>query len=121
MRRKIEPIMIKGSKYAVRDVIGTDTSIMSTTPALLKRYVNDWYRPDLQAVVVVGDIDIARIETLIKQNFSNLPRRANPRPRLEEPLPGNKAPLVGIASDKEAPSAFVEIYIKQPRFRVNTV
>jgi zinc protease len=121
MRRKIEPIMFKGSKYAVRDVIGTDTSILSATAPLLKRYVNDWYRPDLQAVVVVGDIDVARIETLIKQNFSSLPRRANPRPRLEEPLPGNKAPLVGIASDKEAPSAFVEIYIKQPRFRVNTV
>jgi zinc protease len=121
MRRKIEPIMFKGSKYAVRDVIGTDTSIMSANSALLKRYVNDWYRPDLQAVVVVGDIDVARIETLIKQNFSSLPRRANPRPRTLEPLPDNNAPLVGVATDKEAPSAFVEIYIKQPRMRVNTV
>ena len=121
MRRKIEPIMFKGSKYAVRDVIGTDTSIMSATPALLKRYVDDWYRPDLQAVVVVGDIDVARIEALIRQNFSSIPRRTNPRARTSEPLPDNRAPLVAIASDKEAPSASVELYFKQPRMRVATV
>jgi zinc protease len=62
-----------GLKYATRDVIGTDRSIMSATPALLKRFYNDWYRPDLQAVVVVGDVDVAAVEALIK-NTSPLSR-----------------------------------------------
>ena len=121
MRRKLEPIMFKGSKYATRDVIGTDRSILSATPALLKRFYNDWYRPDLQAVIVVGDVDVANVEALIKKHFSAVPRPTNPRPRTVVDLPDNREPLVGVASDKEAFGTTVEINIKLPRTPVATV
>ncbi|HEY9227510.1 MAG TPA: insulinase family protein, partial [Gemmatimonadaceae bacterium] len=120
MRRRLAPIIYKGSKYATRDVIGTDTSILSATPALLKRYYKDWYRPDLQAVVVVGDVDVANIEALIKKHFT-APRPTNPRARVEAELPDNREPLVAIASDPEATNTTVQLYIKLPRTRVTTV
>ena len=118
---KLDPIMYKGSRYATRNVIGSDKTIMSATPALLRRFYNDWYRPDNQAVVVVGDIDVARVEALIKQNFGSIPKAANPRPRPDADLPDNVAPLIAIGSDKELPSSSVELHIKLPRFRVSTV
>jgi zinc protease len=121
MRRKMAPIMYKGSKYATRDVIGTDRSILSATPALLKRFYNDWYRPDLQAVVVVGDIDVANVEALIKKHFSAIPRPNNPRPRVVVDLPDNREPLVAIASDKEAFGTTVQLITKLPRTTVTTV
>ena len=120
MRRKMAPIMYKDSKYATRDVIGTDRSIMSATPALLKRFYNDWYRPDLQAVVVVGDVDVAAVEALIKKHFTAAPR-PNPRPRIVVELPDNREPLVAVASDKEAPGTTVQIIIKLPRTTITTV
>ena len=120
MRRKMAPIMYKDSKYATRDVIGTDRSILSATPALLKRFYNDWYRPDLQAVVVVGDVDVATVEALIKKHFTAVPR-PNPRPRVVVDLPDTREPLVAVASDKEAPGTTVQIIIKLPRTTVTTV
>jgi len=121
MRRTLEPVMYKGSKYATRDVIGTDTSIWSATPALLRRFYTDWYRPDLQAVVVVGDIDVDNVESLIRKNFGDIPRKANPRPRVYDDVPDNTQPLIGIASDKEATTTQVQVYIKLPHTTVTTV
>jgi len=121
MRRKTAPIMYKGSKYATRDVIGTDKSILSATPALLKRFYTDWYRPDLQAVVVVGDIDVTAIESLLKKHFSAVPKPVNPRPRTVTEIPDNREPLVAIASDKEATSTQAQLIIKLPGTHVVTV
>jgi zinc protease len=115
------PIAFKGSRYAIRLPIGTDTSIRTATPAKLRRYYRDWYRPDLMAVVAVGDFDPARIEALIKQHFSSIPKATNPRPRTEATIPDNATPLVAITKDKEAQGSSVELIFKMPKPVMKTV
>ncbi|HVX38267.1 MAG TPA: insulinase family protein [Gemmatimonadaceae bacterium] len=115
MRQQYWPIMFRGSKYADRWVVGTKESIMSSTPALLRRFYDDWYRPDLEAVIAVGDFDPAQMEALIKKHFSGIPRAKNPRPRVLADVPTNKEPLVAITTDKEAQNNVVELLFKQPQ------
>src|SRR5688572_14391265 len=77
------PIAFKGSRYATRLPIGSDSIIRNAQPSTLRRFYRDWYRPDLMAVVAVGDFDPARIEALIKQHFSAIPRATRPRARTD--------------------------------------
>jgi zinc protease len=121
MFQQMLPIALKGSRYATRLPIGTDTSIMGATTAKLRPFYQDWYRPDLMAVIAVGDFDIADIEARIKARFSGLPRRTNARPRTVSTVPGNIKPLVAIASDKEATSSDVSLYFKLPKNTTTTV
>ena len=115
------PIALKGSRYAVRLPIGTEQSILSANPAKLRRFYTDWYRPDLMAVIAVGDFDPTRIETLIRQHFSRIQPRANPRPRPVVDVPDNRAPLVAIATDPEAGSSGVNVIFKLPPDETRTV
>src|ERR1700760_4345383 len=62
MRRVYWPVMLDNSRYAVRLPIGLDTVLEHFPPAAIKRFHHDWYRPDLQAVIIVGDIDAAAME-----------------------------------------------------------
>src|SRR5262245_35350153 len=68
------PTALKGSLYAERLPIGNEQSIMSATPERLRSFYKTWYRPDLQAVVAVGDFDPAAIEAQIKKHFSGIPK-----------------------------------------------
>ncbi|HET9425816.1 MAG TPA: insulinase family protein [Gemmatimonadaceae bacterium] len=115
------PIAFKGSRYATRLPIGTDTSIRTASPSKLRRFYRDWYRPDLMAIVAVGDFDPARIEALIKQHFSGIPKAARPRPRIEATIPDNAAPLVAITKDKEAQGSSVELIFKMKKPEMKTV
>lgn len=121
MRQQYWSTMFRGSRYADRFVIGTDTSIMSSTVALLKRFYTDWYRPDMMAVVAVGDFDAAQIEGIIKQHFTGIPAARNPRPRIVADVPGNTAPLIAVATDKEAPNSQVQLMFKLPLDTQRTV
>ena len=67
------PIALKGSLYAERLPIGNEQSIMTATPARLRSFYKSWYRPDLQAVIAVGDFDPAAIEAQIKKHFAGIP------------------------------------------------
>ena len=111
MQQKWLPIAFKGSRYATRIPIGTEASIMSATPARIRSFYKDWYRPDLMAVVAVGDFNPATIEALIKKHFGSIPRVANPRKRLMADVPDNREPLVAIATDKEATSSSVDLMV----------
>lgn len=115
------PIAFKGSRYAVRLPIGTDTSIRTATPAKLRRFYRDWYRPDLMAIVAVGDFDPAKIEALIKQHFSSIPKVVKPRPRIAGTVPDNATPLVAITKDKEAQESSVELMFKMKKPEMKTV
>ena len=121
MMQKWLPIAFKGSRYAVRLPIGSDTIIKSARPSVLRRFYRDWYRPDLQAVVAVGDFDPARIEALIKQHFSPIPKAKAPRPRTEATIPDNATPLVAITTDKEAQGSSVELDFKMKKPPMKTV
>lgn len=116
------PIALKNSLYAQRLPIGTEQTIMAATPSNLRPFYRDWYRPDLMAVVAVGDFDVADIERRIRTHFSRIPRaRPNAPKRPVVPIPGNKEPLIAVASDKEATSTEVSLFFKQPAQPTRTV
>ena len=121
MMHQVLPVALKGSRYAERLPIGNEQSIMKATPSILRRFYADWYRPDLMAVVAVGDFDPAKIEAQIRKHFSGIRPVANERPRVEYGVPGNAAPLVAIATDKEATSSEVQVTFKTPALPMLTV
>ena len=106
------PIIFKGSKYAERLPIGTKETLETFRPETIKRFYNDWYRPNLMAVIAVGDIDVDQMETKIKKQFSSFKNPKNERPRKEFDVPDNAKPLVAVASDKEATNTIFQIMYK---------
>ena len=115
------PVALKGSRYAERLPIGTDKSIMAVSPSTLRAFYRDWYRPDLMAVVAVGDFNVGNIESLIKKHFSKIPRRPNAPKRVMYDVPGNKEPLIAIASDREATGSSLTLAYKLPSNETKTV
>jgi zinc protease len=104
------PILFKGSRYAERLPIGTLEVLQKATPETFKRFYRDWYRPDLMAVVVVGDVDPARAEALIKQNFGGLRNPDKPRKREVYPVPDDPRTRIAIATDPELTDTSVSIF-----------
>src|SRR5262249_10476524 len=78
---KIFPIMFKGSRYADRIPIGLPEIIQHGKPERLKKFYTDWYRPDLMAVVAVGDFDKPAVEKMVTAHFGSIPTATNPRAR----------------------------------------
>ena len=115
------PIALKGSRYADRLPIGTVNSIMSATPSRLRSFYRSWYRPDLQAVIAVGDFDPAAIEAQIRKHFGGIAKPVNAPKRVLAPVPANKDPLIAIATDKEASGSNVELIFKLPVEKTRTV
>lgn len=115
------PTALKGSLYADRLPIGNEQSIMTATPARLRSFYKNWYRPDLQAVVAVGDFDVAAVEAQIRKHFGKIPKPVTPRKRPVPPVPQNKAPLIGIGYDREATSSDVQLIFKMPVEQTRTV
>ena len=114
MRDKQLPILLKGAQYAERLPIGTRESIETFKHDALKRFYSDWYRPDLMAVVAVGDFDKAAIENLIKQHFAAIPAAKVPRLRPSYNVPDHPGTLYAIATDKETTMTSVAVYNKLP-------
>lgn len=108
------PVVLNNSRYSQRLPIGKVDILKTFKPETIKSFYHDWYRPDLQAVVAVGDFDPKQVEQLIKADFSGLKNPAAERPRTKyhvAPAPGTK---VKIATDKEFPYTLAEIFIKHP-------
>jgi zinc protease len=104
------PVLLKGSRYADRLPIGLTDVIQHATPDTMKRFYADWYRPDLMAVIAVGDFDKANVEALIKQHFGSIPAPKNPKPRPTYDVPASPGTRFTIATDKEATSTDVSVY-----------
>lgn len=109
MFRKIYPIQYAGSKYAERLPIGKDNILQNAKYDVVKRFFKDYYRPNLQAVIVVGDIDVAKTEKLIKEFFGGLKNPAVQRPRVKPPVPARKINQSIVVTDKEATNFIVEV------------
>lgn len=112
------PKLFEGSKYGDRLPIGTEDVLKNFTYETIKRFYKDWYRPDLMAVMVVGDIEIAEAEQLIRKHFEHLknPSTARPRPA-SEVLPRKKSEGI-VATDKEATNHYVQIYYTTKKARI---
>ena len=108
------PKAMEGSKYGHRLPIGTIEVIDNFPYQALRDYYEAWYRPDQQGIIVVGDIDVDKVEAKIKELFSPIPMPANAPERKYEPVPDNKEPIVTIAKDKEQPSTMIYIWHKHP-------
>ena len=121
MRDKQFPILFEGSKYAHRLPIGQKAVLDTFHYASLKRFYTDWYRPDLMAVVAVGDFDPKKMESFIVDQFSKIPSKSNERERVIYPVPGNKETLYAIASDPEATQSTISIYYKLDEEEEKTV
>lgn len=106
------PIMYKGSQYPNRLPIGKKDILESFPHDVLKRFYNDWYRPDLMAVVAVGDFEPLEVEKMIKAQFSGISKPANAPERKVFDVPNHKETLVAIATDKEAPFTNVSVMYK---------
>ena len=114
MRNKYWPVIFHESRYADRLPIGTREIINNAPYDALKRFYRDWYRPNLMAVVVVGDIDVEDVEADIKARFSKLTNPKNPREREEYGFPDHDETLVTITKDKEASFTSARVMYKHP-------
>lgn len=106
---KIFPVMFKGSRYADRLPIGKPEIIEHGKAERIKQFYKDWYRPDLMAVIAVGDFDKAAIEKLVTADFGTLPEATSPRPRQTFDLPDRADTGYSINTDKETTTTSVEI------------
>lgn len=114
MMKKYLPVMLKNSRYAERIPIGKIDIIGNFRHEVLKEFYHDWYRPDLAAVIVVGDIDPVLMEAKIKKHFSYITGPASPKERTVYDIPDNKDPLIAIETDKEATNNSIQFFYKHP-------
>jgi zinc protease len=111
---KQAPVLFRGSKYADRLPIGKPEIIKGAPRDTLVRFYKDWYRPDLMAVIAVGDFAPAVVEAKIKEEFASLPVSPKPRARPAVPVPPHAEELFTIETDPEATSTAVSIVTKLP-------
>lgn len=103
------------SKYSKRFVSGLPNIIKTFKKETLERFYNDWYRTDLQSVVVVGDVDVFDMEEKIKNLFSIIPPANSPRVRELVKIPDNTETLFVAAKDKEVKDGVVSINFRHKR------
>lgn len=108
------PVLLPGSRYAARLPIGDTAIVAHAEPAPIRRFYRDWYRPDLMAVVAVGDVPVERLEALIKDRFSVLGGPANPRPRVDVAIPETPGTRVSIVTDPELDGESLMMYVRRP-------
>lgn len=114
MQSRLNAYIYNHSKYATHDVIGTLEVLNRFTPDEVRAYYHDFYRPDQQAVIVLGDIEPATVEAGVKRLFSDIPKRVNPKPRVVYTIPDNGQPDYCRLIDEDIPQNAV---VLMKRFR----
>ncbi|WP_017260090.1 M16 family metallopeptidase [Pedobacter arcticus] len=114
MSKQLLPVLLSNSRYAERLPIGKLDILNSFKYETIKQFYKDWYRPNLQAVIAVGDFDVAKVEQLIKDNFSDLSNPDNERKRENYGILDNAEPLVKIVTDPEFPYNVAAVTYKHP-------
>lgn len=109
LRAQTTPVLLKDSKYAVRDVIGNLDVIKNFKPETIREFYRHWYRTDLEAIAIVGDFDVAKMEQKIKEIFSTVPAVENPQERPFYAIPEHDEMYFAVATDKEAQRSMVSI------------
>ena len=114
MRKKYFPMFLNHSRYSDRLPIGSEKLLLNFKPSTLRNFYSKWYRPDLQAIIVVGDINVDSMETLIKEKFSDLknPSHAIYRNQYGVKLEGKNQFME--VTDKEQTSTVIQVLMKHP-------
>ncbi len=115
MLEKWLPIYLKDSRYAERLPIGTKEVIENASYETVRKFYQDWYRPDLMAIIAVGDVDPDEMEQKIKDQFGNIPAKENPRERMYYDVPGHEETYVVFAKDEEASFTQIQLIYKKEK------
>ncbi|KQV40234.1 pitrilysin family protein [Massilia sp. Root335] len=110
MQKALAPKLFNGSRYALREPIGKEDVIRNAKPDALRRFYHDWYRPDLMAVIVVGDIDPADAERLVKAHFGGLANPPHERVRAYPDIAARATTEAFVFADDEIPGNAVTIH-----------
>lgn len=121
MQKDYLPLMYHKSRYAERLPIGDPKTIMDADYETIERFYRDWYRPDLMAVVVIGDIDPAMVEEKLSAIFPLIPQTSNKRLKENNNIPGHEETLISISTDKEATFSVVRLVYKHQHLPMVTV
>ena len=117
------PYYYGDTPYARRTLIGGEEQLKTFKYESLTRFYETWCRPDLQAVIVVGDVDVDQVENKIKTIFADIPAAVNPQPKVLHKIPDNVDPIIGILTDPEMTSSSIEVMWKSepmPKELMNT-
>lgn len=106
------PTIYPGDKYADCMPIGSIDVINNFPYNDIRDYYHKWYRPDLQGIVIVGDIDVDAVEAKLKELFADVKKPENPAERIYYSVADNKEPIVAIGTDKEVDDPSIEIFFK---------
>lgn len=120
LQQQILPVLLNNSRYAIRLPIGKEDIIKNASVATIKSFYHDWYRPDLQAVIAVGDFDPARVKELIEKNFDQFKNPVPEKPRTQYDDPFSPGTSFVEATDKEFPYTLAQIVVKHPETVVRT-
>lgn len=116
MHEKSLPYLYGDSKYATCTLIGLKESLENFKPESLHNFYKTWYRPDMQAIIVVGDVEPQQILDKITKIFSDIPAAENPKAKDVIKIPDNKEPIVAILTDPEASNTNLDVIWKRPSF-----
>ncbi len=109
---KMFPEIYPNSQYANRMPIGLMSVVDNFKYQTLRDYYKKWYRPDLQAIIVVGDVNVDQVEAKIKKMYADIPKPVNAAQRVMYPVPDNVKPIVSVASDPEATRTTLAVFFK---------
>ncbi len=115
------PVLLKGSRYAERSPIGRPEIIRNANYDRLKQFYVDWYRPDMMAVVAVGDFDKSAVEAQIRSHFAPIPAAASAKPRPDYAVPDQPGTAYSIITDPEVTQTAVSVFTKMPARDQSTV
>ncbi len=111
---RAQPYLYGDTKYGHCTVIGSEENLKTFAPESLVNFYHTWYRPDLQAVIVVGDVDPDAVEASLKRIFADIPAAENPVPKERIVLPKEEQPRVGVITDPEATEASLTLLWENP-------
>lgn len=120
IQKQVIPALLNNSRYASRMPIGKDELLKTFKPDVIKRFYKDWYRPNLQAVIAVGDFDPQLVERLIRENFSTLKNPLHSRERINYSIPPDKGTQIKIITDPEQTSTRMQIIVRHQGKAVRT-
>ena len=115
------PVLLKGSRYAERLPIGKPDIIRNVGHDRLKQFYADWYRPDLMAVVAVGDFDKSAVEAQIRSHFASIPAAASAKPRPDYAVPAQPGTAYSVATDPEVTQTTLGVFTMMPARDQSTV
>ena len=114
IQEKSAPYLYGDTRYAHRNVIGSEEGLRSFDHKEIRDFYHRWYRTDLQALIIVGDFDAAEMEAKVKKVMADIPAVEDPEPKQYIAIPGNEEPIVGVLTDPELTSTSIRYYIKRP-------